>query len=64
MKLARTLWPNVSSSRLRWLGGLVSQALKPVRETRSAPHIHAAGQIPRCFAMKANLTAGPSRSKE
>ena len=47
----------------RLLGGRVSQAWKPERETPSASHIHRTGQIPRCFATKANFIALPSRSR-
>jgi hypothetical protein len=53
--------PRRSASR-RWALRL-SQAWKPDRETPSASHIHATGQIPRCFAMKANLISSPSRSR-
>src|SRR4051812_49274943 len=63
MKLARTLAPIVSSSRALQLGERASQAWKPDRETPSASHSHATGQMPRCFAMKTNFIALPSRSR-
>ena len=31
--------------------------------TKLYPHNHSAGQIPRCFAMKANFMLIPSRSR-
>src|ERR1700729_451663 len=37
--------------------------IEPTRETPSAPHNHSAGQIPRCFATKANFMSTPSRSR-
>src|SRR5690606_28230061 len=36
---------------------------KPERDTSSASHSHATGQIVRCFAMKANLISLPSRRR-
>lgn len=61
--LALTLAPITVSSRARCDGDRVSKAWNPLRETPSAPQIHAAGQIPRCFAIEASLILGLPLSK-
>ena len=55
--------PRTSSLRDRALGDRPSQAWKPERDTPSAAHSHATGQIPRCFAMKPNFMSTPSRRR-
>ncbi|MDA9440800.1 hypothetical protein XH98_17220 [Bradyrhizobium sp. CCBAU 51745] len=63
MKLAFTLPPSSSSLRDLALGERFSQAWKPDRNTPSASHSHATGQIARCFAMKTNFMSLPSRRR-
>jgi hypothetical protein len=63
MKLVLTSAPSVSSLRDLALGERFSQAWKPERDTPSALHSHATGQIVRCFAMKPNFVSTPSRSR-
>ncbi len=45
------------------LAGRTYRSQKPLRETSSISQIHAAGQIPRCFAMTPHLTSTTSRSR-
>lgn len=55
--------PSTSSPQERALGLRLSQAWKPGRQTSSALHGYATGQMRRCFAVKANLILLPSRRR-